>query len=85
MFEVFREPSQNDFEIRAYYISQTVKEPFTIEHLKLDKCMGVNDFNCKFSNFASYLRPFENLTWSRECGMTNFDALQVAEDTLGES
>lgn len=74
-----------DFIIKAYYISQTVKEPYTIEQLRLDKCLGPNDFDCKFGNFVAYLKPLEGLQWSKECGMTNVDAFSLAEENIGDS
>lgn len=85
IFEVHRDPlGTGDPIIRSYYISQTVKEPYTIEQLRLDKCLG-NEFDCKFSNFVNTLKPLEGLQWSKECGLTNVDGFLLAEENIGDS
>ena len=83
IFEVYKQNgSDDDYQIKVYYISQTVDEPYTIEQLKLSPC-GSNE--CKFNNFVSYLKPFENVTWKNECGLTTYDLIQLAEDNIGDS
>jgi len=85
IFEVRKNPATKDIDIKTYYISQTVREPYTIEQLRLKKCLGPSDFQCKFSNFDVYLKPLLNVTWTKECGLSDFDGIQAAEDNIGES
>ena len=87
IFEVRKKPNTDDFTVNAFYINQTVKEPYPIVKLNLDKCPEISpEAVCKLTSFDTYLKPYvQDIQWASECGLTNIDAFQLAEDNIGDS
>lgn len=87
IFEVHRtEPGNTDFEIRAYYISDTSHSPYGVESIELDKCKATGDYHCTYSNFVANFSDFLNVSWCKECNITqSIDMIQLAENHLGEA